>query len=30
LTVLEGGPQDVFRRWHPRFQLPVRREATPA
>jgi hypothetical protein len=29
LAVLEGGLQDVFRRWYPRFQMPAAREATP-
>jgi hypothetical protein len=30
LAVLEGGLQDAFRRWCPRFPLPVPREAAPA
>ena len=30
LAVLEGGLQDAFRHWYPRFQRPVAREAAPA
>jgi hypothetical protein len=30
LAVLAGGLQDVFRRWYPRFPMPVPRETTPA
>jgi hypothetical protein len=30
LAVLEGGLQEAFRHWYPRFQMPVGREATPA
>jgi hypothetical protein len=29
VAVLEGGRPDVFRHWYPRFQMLVRREATP-
>ena len=30
LAVLDGGLQDAFRHWYPRFQMPVGRKATPA
>jgi hypothetical protein len=29
LAVREGGLQDAFRHWYPRFQMPVGWEATP-
>ena len=30
LAVPEGGLEDAFRRWYPRFPMPVPWEATPA